>query len=133
MRYRRTIYTFAMLCVLGTIGVPSQTRAGWLFGPDTAEECRSEYVGQAESDLAVRLIAKACNDLFAGAGREKWAECILDHVTDTRSDTAIKLIARSCANKAGDGASKQDKCLLAKLPGTNVDTAAAQIAHSCRD
>ena len=123
-------YLVALVTMAGGL-IPSEAEAVWPFGPDSAEECRDDYVGDGKTDLAVRLIAKACNELFGDNNREEWADCILEHVGDTGSDTAIKLIARSCSNKANSGASKRDKCLLKKLPGTDAELAAKQIARSC--
>ena len=119
------------LTILVSSLLPSRADGGWLFGPDTTEECRDDYIGDGKTDLAVRLIVKACNVMFSGEGREEWADCILEHVGDTGSDTAIKLMAMSCSNKANNKASKRDKCLLAKLPGSVAEQAAKLIAQSC--
>ena len=123
-------YLVALVAMSGSL-LPSQADAVWPFGPNSAEECRDEYVRDGKTDLAVRLIARACTELFGDNDREEWADCVLEHVGDTGSETAIKLIAKSCSNKAKNGASKRDKCLLKKLPGTDSELAAKRTAYSC--
>lgn len=124
------LYVIALTFVFAGL-VPSRADGDWFFGPDTAEECRDDYIGDGDTDLAVQLIARACYLLFSDENSEEWADCILENIGDTGSDTAIKLIATACSNKANNKASKRDECLLSKLPGTDAELAAKQIARSC--
>ena len=128
------IHMALIFLVLSTGDVALQdARAGWLFGPDNADECRTDYMAKAGSSLAARLIAKACNDLFGDPDREEWAECILDHAVHTESEIAIKLIAQACSRTASGKDTAADRCMLKKLPGVSVDVAAKQIVSACRD
>ena len=87
----------------------------------------------ADTDMAVRLIFRACGELFKDNGREEWAECILDNTANTGSDLAIRMIATVCSRTEKNNDSKADRCILRKLPGTDSDLATKQIVKSCRD
>ena len=130
--HRRRILVVSLFISLFGLVAAGPSSAGRLFGPDSPEECREDYISGAETDLAVKLVYNACSQLFKKEGRHEWAECILEYTADTGSDVAIKVIASACSRMANNGAKKEDRCLLKKLPGTSSDLAAKQITYACR-
>jgi hypothetical protein len=113
--------------------LPDVVLAGWLFGPQNAQECIQKFQKNAESKLASRAIHIACDYKFNKKINIKYSNCILEHVGNTKSDLAIRAIAGACSNLyIKDEKKTYSECILKNMPGIDVDLSARSIIFSCQ-